>query len=223
MKLLIKFPTRGRREKFFNVLQAYIENCTSLENTTFLLTLDSDDDCMTSLESLERLNNLQVQYRFGVSKSKIDAVNRDLETFQDPWDILLLASDDMIPVRKGYDDVIRDNMKTVYPDTDGVLWFNDGYQGNKLNTLSILGRKYYDRFQYIYYPDYKSVWADNEFMDVANILQRQTYFDDIIIRHEHPDWGYDNVDEIHTLNQQNESYDRGVYYSRKNVNFNVYS
>ena len=25
-----------------------------------------------------------------------------------------------------------------YPDTDGVLWFNDGYKGNKLNTLCIL-------------------------------------------------------------------------------------
>ena len=42
---------------------------------------------------------------FGNSKSKIDAVNRDLENYHD-WDIVLLASDDMIPQVKGYDRII---------------------------------------------------------------------------------------------------------------------
>jgi hypothetical protein len=87
-------------------------------------------------------------------------------------------------------------MTEHYPDTDGVLWFNDGYQGNRLNTLCILGKKYYDRFNYIYHPDYISVWCDNEFMDVANLLGKQIYFDDIIIRHEHPDWGFGSRDYV---------------------------
>ena len=75
--------------------------------------------------------------------------------------IVLLASDDMIPMEKGFDNIIIDKMKNYYPDTDGVLWFNDGYQGDKLNTLCILGKKYYDRFGYIYNPEYISVLSDN--------------------------------------------------------------
>ena len=127
----------------------------------------------------------------------------------------------MIPVIQGFDTIIKNKMTEHYPDTDGVLWFNDGYQGNKLNTLCILGKKYYDRFNYIYNPEYKSVWSDNEFMDVANILNKQTYFDEVIIRHEHPDWGFGKNDLIHQENIKNESFDRQVFYRRKNINFGL--
>jgi hypothetical protein len=135
------------------------------------------------------------------------------------WDIFLLASDDMIPKVKGYDNIIRNKMKEFYPDTDGILWFNDGHQENRLNTLCILGKKYYDRFGYIYYPEYKSVWCDNEFMMVGDLLEKQTYFDEVIIEHEHPDWGYGKRDTIHRTNSENESHDRNLFTTRKNNNF----
>jgi hypothetical protein len=125
----------------------------------------------------------------------------------------------MTPKVKGYDNIIRNKMKEHYPDTDGVLWFNDGHQGNNLNTLCILGKKYYERFNYIYHPEYKSVWSDNEFMLVGNLLQKQTYFDEVIIEHEHPDWGYGKRDTIHQVNSINESHDRNLFMSRKQNNF----
>jgi hypothetical protein len=125
----------------------------------------------------------------------------------------------MIPKVKGYDDIIRNKMTKHYSDCDGVLWFNDGYQKNKLNTLCILGKKYYKRFNYVYNPEYKSVWCDNEFMEVANILEKQTYFDEVIIKHEHPDWGFGNMDTIHVSNIQNELSDKMTFHSRKQKNF----
>jgi hypothetical protein len=89
----------------------------------------------------------------------------------------------MIPEFSGYDSALRDNMEHYFPDTDGVLWFNDGFQKHNLNTLCILGRKYYQRFGYIYHPAYKSLWCDNEFTVVASLLKKQLYFDKVIIRH----------------------------------------
>ena len=83
------------------------------------------------------------------------------------------------------------------------------------------GKKYYDRFGYIYHPHYNSVWCDNEFMDVGNILKKQTYIDEVIIEHQHPDWGYGLRDEIHTTNQMNEQYDFMVYNKRKSINFEL--
>ena len=112
-------------------------------------------------------------------------------------------------------------MEEFYPNTDGVLWFNDGFQKDKLNTLCILGKKYYERFNYIYYPEYKSTWCDNEFMSVANILGKQTYFDEVIIKHEHPDWGYGINDDIHNANHKNLNFDRNLYNKRKLINFNL--
>jgi hypothetical protein len=219
MKLLIKFPTRGRKEKFFEVFKQYQNLCEDLNNTYFLVTLDNDDEDMKLSEVEEMFNTFKnVKVIYGDSTSKIHAVNRDIEMIND-WDIVLLASDDMTPKVKGYDNIIRNKMKEFYPDTDGILWFNDGHQGNSLNTLCILGKKYYDRFGYIYYPEYKSVWSDNEFMSVGNILGKQTYFDEVIIEHEHPDWGYGNRDIIHNTNSKNESHDRTLFMNRKQNNF----
>jgi hypothetical protein len=219
MKLLIKFPTRNRKNKFFTVLKQYQRLCEDIENTFFLITLDNDDDEMNSPEVADIFTTFKnIKYVYGNSISKIHAVNRDIETV-DEWDIVLLASDDMTPKVKGYDNIIRNKMKEHYPDTDGVLWFNDGHQGNNLNTLCILGKKYYERFNYIYHPEYKSVWSDNEFMLVGNLLQKQTYFDEVIIEHEHPDWGYGKRDNIHQVNLLNESHDRNLFMSRKQNNF----
>jgi hypothetical protein len=169
-------------------------------------------------EVLDTYDNLI--YVYGDSKTKIEAINNDLDKVGE-WDILLLASDDMIPSVKGYDEIIINEMKNNYIDTDGVLWFNDGYQGNRLNTLCILGKKYYERFGYIYHPSYRSVWSDNEFMSVANILNKQIYFDKTIIKHEHPDYGFGNRDLIHSDNQKNESSDKKMFEIRKSKNFDL--
>ena len=219
MKLLIKFPTRNRKNKFFKVLRQYQNLCEDLDNTYFLITLDNDDESMNPSDVEDIFNTFKnVKVIYGTSNSKIHAVNRDIELVND-WDIVLLASDDMTPKVKGYDNIIRNKMKEFYSDTDGILWFNDGHMGNKLNTLCILGKKYYDRFGYIYHPEYKSVWSDNEFMLVGNLLGKQTYFEQVIIEHEHPDWGYGSRDEIHQNNSKNENQDKLLFTKRKDNNF----
>jgi hypothetical protein len=58
-------------------------------------------------------------------------------------------------------------------------------------------------------------------MDVANLLGRQTYFNDVIIRHEHPDVGFGQRDTIHFDNIKNESMDKNVYLNRKSINFGL--
>lgn len=220
MKLLIKFPTRGRKEKFLSTLDLYHNKCVDKKNTFYLISIDGDDPEMNNEDVLNRLNSYEnTKVVIGRSVSKIDAVNRDLNEYDQEWDIVLLASDDMLPQINGYDNIIRDNMKFNYPDTDGILWFNDGYQGNRLNTLSILGKKYYERFNYIYHPDYKSCWSDNEFMVVGNILKKQSYIDMVIIRHEHPDWGHGDKDYVHENNIKDFHYDHNVYKLRELNNF----
>jgi hypothetical protein len=110
-------------------------------------------------------------------------------------------------------------MCSTYPDFDGVLWFNDGTQGNRLNTLCILGRQYYDRFGYIYNPVYKSLWCDAEFTRVGNILKKQAYFEQCIIKHEHHSLTGEGFDITYQQNEIYESVDRQTYLERQNSNF----
>jgi len=223
MKILIKFPTRQRPQKFFTVLNKYYEYANDLDNLSVLVTCDENDSTMNNdkvKEHFSQYSNLKVI--FGYSNNKIHAVNRDAEHFPD-YDILLLASDDMIPQVQGYDDIIRNNMETYFPDTDGVLWYNDGHQGNWLNTLSIMGKKYYERFNYIYYPEYKSFYCDNEFTDISKKLSKTQYFDLTIIEHEHPDWGGKTYDDLYSRNGNSKYWndDKQLYHERASQNFNL--
>tara|TARA_B100001758_G_C18167620_1_gene482510 strand:- start:137 stop:796 length:660 start_codon:yes stop_codon:yes gene_type:complete len=219
MKLLIKFPTRVRARKFLKVLNTYVRMLDD-KTTPIVVSCDNDDTSMKEefvTQVISQYDNVELQ--FGDNSTKIEAINHNMDKLD--FDIVLLASDDMVPRVKGFDTIIKNKMSTHYPDTDGVLWFNDGYKGDSLNTLCILGKKYYDRFGYIYNPEYKSVWCDNEFMDVSKFLDRVTYFDNVIIRHEHPDWGFGSNDSIHMNNRKNESTDRFTYEKRKKINFGL--
>jgi len=184
--LLIKFPSKSRPSKLLYAYEKYISLARNPSEIKTIISLDSDDLTVSS-ELIEKLKQIHpaTTICIGESLGKIGAVNRDMEHAGE-YDILLLASDDMIPEFPGYDDLLREKMSEHFPDTDGVLWFNDGFQKQNLNTLCILGKKYYERFGYIYHPEYKSLWCDNEFTIVANNLNKQIYFDKVIIRHVHP-------------------------------------
>jgi hypothetical protein len=126
----------------------------------------------------------------------------------------------MIPEVQGYDEIIREKMRRHYPDTDGVLWFNDGNRSD-LNTLTIMGRKYFKRFGYLYHPGYRSLYCDKEFTLVGTKLGKQTYFDQVIIRHEHPDYGYGDKDKVHDLNKINKNRDLRLFLKRQASHFGL--
>ena len=219
MKILIKFPTRGRQEKFFSTLNKYYELLDDIDRTQFQITIDEDDITMNDQKVFEKLSSYKnLKFDLGKSKNKIDAINRNITV--DGWDIILIASDDMIPKVKGYDTIIRNKMVELYPNTDGILWFHDGNRKD-LNTLSIFGREYYKRFGYVYHPEYKSFWCDNEFTQVGNILKKQTFIDQVIIHHEHPDWGFGRRDDLYISNVKNDNHDRNVFINRSKINFGL--
>jgi len=217
MQILVKFPTRGRPENFFRAFDLYHERAEDLHSIQFQVTIDQDDPHMNEPAVLERLSSYPgVTISLGHSRNKVHAINRDL-LFSN-WDILLLASDDMIPAVQGYDAIIREKMRQYYPDTDGVLWFNDGNRSD-LNTLSILGRKYYQRFGYIYYPGYQSMYCDKEFTLVADRLGKHTFLDQVIIHHEHPSYGYGSTDAVHHLNDLHKNADLWLFLTRQSRRF----
>lgn len=214
MRILIKYPTKYRSEKALSVLSKYIALANHPEQIHIVVSIDTDDEeTISNIYRFETIHS-SVKVCIGEPAGKIAAINRDMPS-PTSFDILILASDDMIPEVQGYDDIIRNRMAFFYPDTDGVLFFNDGIQANRLNTLVICGSRYYSRFGYIYYPGYKSLFCDNEFTIVASRLRKQVYFPDVIIRHEHPDTNREiPVDALYVHNQKYWKIDQVLFYSR---------
>lgn len=221
MIVLVKLPSRGRPQKLLDVLRLYVNNARDMSKMIFMITLDSDDSTVDTalIDSLVAVHP-NVRVHVGISGTKVKAINRDMEAAPF-FDILLLASDDMIPIVMGYDEIIRNMMHTHYPTTDGVLWFNDGFQGNGLNTLPIIGRKYYQRFGYIYNPIYQTAWCDNEFTWVSRLLNKHTYFSQVIIEHRHPLNKLAVIDDTYLKNDIGGNADTETYNRRKSILFGV--
>lgn len=190
MKLLIQFPTLGRPQKFFDCLEKYIDMRSGKWDIHFNINCDYEDKSMNNGDVLYKISQLfkskdklNVNLHFDRNTDKISSINDHIS--KNDFDIVICLSDDMIPVKNNWDDIIINNMIKYFPDTDGCLHFNDGYTQNKLITLSILGKKLYDYFGYIYHPDYKSLYCDDEFTQEVYRLNKVKYIDDVIISHEH--------------------------------------
>jgi len=184
MRILFKYTTRSRRSNFLRGYDSILNNIANREDYHILISVDGDDQSMSPLPVLDGNHTFVV----GRSKNKIDAINRDINEFDYDFDILINMSDDMIFTKKGFDDIIR---AEFYNDFNQYVHYNDGNQKCNVCTMHIVGRNYYDRFKYIYHPDYISLWCDVENDIVAKQLGCYKYMGDNLklFRHLHPAWG----------------------------------
>ena len=220
MKLLFQFPTR-RSKMCFQTLDKYYALIENLDLAEFHFSCDTDDVDMNNdavRAKVASYKNCSITFTPNPDRSSSRPCN--VVPHQN-WDILVVTCDDYIPKVKGFDNIIRETMKKHYPDTDGILHFNDGHQGEAVNTHPILGKKYYDRFGYIVHPDYLMLFGDTELTAVAKKLNRVTYIPDCIIEHQHPDWGYGKKDELYTRKDGYYNHDAAIYHARSSRNFDL--
>lgn len=223
LRILFHIPTRSRPDKARDAIQNIIDNVID-DNYKIIVTVDTDDTSMHSFTFVHP----KVIIIWGKSHNKIHACNRSI-SFVAEWDILVASSDDMRFQVKGFDKVIRDsfniymNGKEFGFNRNQFIHFNDGNQGANVCTLSIIGREYYERDNYVYHPDYKFLWCDVEATDVAKIRGCYKYMGDdlIIFRHLHPAWGLAPIDEQYRSqdNIQTSEADKQTYLRRKANNF----
>jgi hypothetical protein len=157
---------------------------------TIGITVDDDDDVtLNSTHYLELQQDKNIYFTHGKSNSKVHAINRGMEGWK--GDIVVNMSDDMRFLVPGYDIKI---INAFADNLDQFIHFPDGRVNHLLPTMSIMGRTYYERFGYIYHPQYFSLWCDNEAMDVAKKLGKWKYVPDRIFDHYHPAWTGEPID-----------------------------
>lgn len=219
--ILFKLTTKNRLEKAVQVVQNICEMVNDKINMKILVSLDYDDKNLISTRNEINLilanENVNGCVIVGNSNNKIDAINRDVREVFRTWDIIVNVSDDNLFICKGFDDIIRDDFSYNF---DMILHYPDGNR-NDLLTMSIIGREYYNRFNYIYNPNYKSLFCDNEAMEVGKILNLYKFCDKNIFVHNHPAYGKSIMDEQYILTESFYGIDEQTYKSRKAVNFNL--
>ena len=212
MKILYNYPSRSRPALFRRGVESIIENSHSA-NFEILAIVDDND------RTLKEYNFDGCTVLLGESKSKVDAINRGHKyILNSNADIIVNMSDDMMFTKKGFD---SDIMNAIGNNWDQCIHFPDGTTGDKLISLSILGMEYYTRFNYIYHPDYYSVYCDNETMDVAKILNCYKFINENIFVHLHPANGNAFNDEQYRYTESFHPIDQATYFKRKAMNYGL--
>ena len=224
MKFLIKFATRQRPEIFKNTFSRYVDYLSGLNEYEIIVSCDIDDILMNNNQMIDFIKSHDNASVFFSNRiNKIDALNRDVDKACDDWQIIISGTDDMVPVARDYDKIISDKMNQYFSDTDGLLWFYEGFRKDIIVSFA-MGRKYYDRFGWLYYPGYQSMRADCDMTSIAKILGRYKYFDQCLMEHRHHSFKKPNSiakDDLYIENHKSIKQDRQVYAKRKNSNFGL--
>jgi hypothetical protein len=114
-------------------------------------------------------------------------------------DIIIAVADDFDPPQD-WDDNLMSCSEAEWWLEDRVVHVADGYNPN-IFTLAILTKKRFDRFGYIFYPGYESMFCDTEFTFVAHNEKVVIEATHLLFEHLHPDCGKrqrDNTDLNHS-------------------------
>lgn len=132
--------------------------------------------------------------------------------------VIICVADDFRPC-EGWDEKMF-TLKTGWTDEDWVIHTEDGYVHN-ICVLSILTRKRYDRFGYVFYPQYESLFSDTEFTEVAYKEGRVIDAKHILMEHLHPDCEKRARDSFDAVHASRERWRMGemLFNYRKNIGF----
>lgn len=215
MKILVNFPSRSRPERF-HACMVNLRQCF----TNYKVALKVDRNDPTLRQYLSKAYPEILLY-LGHSKSKVDAINRDIPLYD--WEIIVNTSDDILWRPGAGAEIIKNYEK------DTFLHFPEPYaesqaakrKSNSICVSSIMDRVYFDRFGYIYNPQYLSLWCDNEATEVAKNLGRYKFVNKIIFEHMHPAAGKAVKDHQYKLTESFGAIDKRTFLTRKEKGFYV--
>lgn len=125
----------------------------------------------------------------------IVVVSDDFDCFPN-WDIFLINA-------------LKDKKDFIVKTSDGIQDY--------IITLPIMDREYYNRFNYIYNPEYQHMFCDTEMTDVGHLLGKviDLKSDINVFKHNHYSTGGMQKDAINEKNDATWIQGENLYYSRK--------
>lgn len=195
--ILVKYATRGRSIRFFEGMDTIYNLCSQPDYIRVLITADENDLEMNNDEVKEKISTYKnAHIVYGKSLNKIHATNRDFDKMPEEWngwDIIANFSDDQRFTIFGWDDLIRIDFNSVFPETlDGYMAYLDPDTHGALSTLYIAGKAFYSKFGFIYDPQFISLFCDNLVEDCAKHLGKYHYTGYAIYQHLNPSY-YNNA------------------------------
>jgi hypothetical protein len=185
MKISIIHASYGRPELAAKTATKWLSEMSLDNEHGYILSIDTADLLVSSYIPIYRTpitistlrNDKAFNHIINNTHTSVAAINNAAS--QSTGDIIIVISDDFEPI-KNWDIEI---LKVVEGKKDWILKTQDGTQP-WIITLPIMDRAYYERFGYIYHPEYEHLFADTELTAVADYTGRKIT-SDLLFRHRH--------------------------------------
>jgi hypothetical protein len=170
--------TKGRPEKAFETMNRWIGMSSGDHHIEYIFSLDDDDH-----NTISKMKMVNAKVIIGKNRGNVDAYNAAAKI--STGDILIQVHDDLLcPVN--WDILVARYLPN--PLEKKVLHVSDGR--NDINqtkpdliTLNLCTRAWYETRRYFWYPEYVSIWCDDDLTDVArsknaiiDVRDRLTFF-----------------------------------------------
>lgn len=210
-KISIIHPSRNRPQLASATISNWLGNAKNPDNIEYILSVDKDDKDFNLYKSLANVNGVKLYV--ALNKSAIEAINR--ATKKSLGNVIVVVSDDFLSF-PNWDEKL---LKELEGKEDFIVKTKDGIQPT-LITLPIMDRAYYERFGYIYMPEYQHMHCDEEMTCVGHMLGK-VINSDLLFEHIHYSTGKFEKDAISARNDATWSHGKKTINSRKKINFGL--
>jgi hypothetical protein len=215
MTISVIHPSRQRAKRAYSVFRKTIDNAFDKSKINYILSIDNNDP---QLQEYVSLFSSQSCVLISHNTTAVEAINSGakMAVKDGNTDILMVISDDNDSMPAHWD-------KIIFDATDGkTFWVLKTFDNTQkwIITFPIMDLAFYNKFGYIYNPDYKHMFCDTELASICDMLECVITRNDIIFPHNH----YTNGFEKDAVNEKNDlTWKQGeeMYFKRMKENFGL--
>lgn len=200
--IAILCPSRGRPDRFAEMVQAVRQTADAPDDIVIYVGLDEDD-----YEQYELPLDVRCLIR---PRMRLAAWTNLLarQALADGYRILGFLGDDHRPRTKGWDTRIRDAAERL---GSGLVYCTDGLQNERLPTAPFWTADVIRALGWYYPPQLVHLYADDYWLRLARDLGRCVYLPDVLIEHMHHSNGKAEKDESYAESETFTDRDREAF------------
>lgn len=211
MEISILHPSYKRPALARACYGSWTRKLSKTEDREYILCLSANDP---TLDEYKRLfENEEVKIVIHPENGWVKQLNLAAEHSVGNW-LVCIGDDFDCPMY--WDEELLQHLKGK---EDVIVKTQDGTQP-WIMTLPLMDRKYYNRFGYVIYPEYKHMWGDTELTHVADLVGRVVNVP-MLFPHNHYTTGKMKKDEVNLANDSTWNQGESLYVQRAKNNFGI--
>lgn len=209
-KISLIHPSRQRPDIAIATAIKWLNSLSDKGSVEYILSVDSSDPTLKDYERLFKDERILVND----NKSAIEAINYAATIAT--GNIIVVMSDDFDCPDK-WDELL---LTALEGKEDFVVKTSDGCQP-WIITLPILDRKYYDRYGYVYNPEFLHLFSDTEMTHVGHLLGRVINLPIVFSHHHYTQVHGHKFDDVNAKNDKTWAQGEAVYLKNLKENFGI--